>query len=167
MPKVKLTANRVCHVPESPRRFISESAGHVVDVSNKEATNLIAAGQAVLVEGETIEIDDDEEGDLDPDASDLVLLELDPAVVAVLEAADETGNVPAFGSLSELVIWVQTEGNLLSNKKGIGKATETKVLDAIDAWVEAQTPTESDEPGQTELVEGETIEADDEDEPAQ
>lgn len=163
MPKVKLTANRVCHVPESPRRFISESAGHVVDVSNKEATNLIAAGQAELVEGETIEAD---EGDPDPEASDLVLLELDPAIVAVLEAADETGNVPAFGSLSELVIWVQTEGNLLSNKKGIGKATETKVLDAIDAWVEAQTPTESDDPGQTELVEGETNEAGDEDEPA-
>ena len=148
MPKVKLTANRVCHVPESPRRFISESAGHVVDVSNKEATNMIEAGQAVLVEGETIEADG--EVDPDPEASDLVLLELDPAIVAVLEAADETSDVPAFGSLSELVIWVQTEGNLLSNKKGVGKATETKVLDAIDAWVEAQTPTESDEPGQDE-----------------
>ena len=163
--KVKLTANRICYVPDSPRRFISESAGQVVDVSDKEASNLIEAGQAVLVEGETIEADD--EGDLDPEASDLVLLELDPAIVAVLEAADETGNVPAFGSLSELVIWVQTEGNLLSNKKGVGKVTETKVLDAIDAWVEAQTPTESDDPGQAELVEGETNEAGDEDEPAE
>ena len=162
--KVKLTANRICYVPDSPRRFISESAGQVVDVSDKEASNLIEAGQAVLVEGETIEADD--EVDPGPEASDLVLLELDPEIVALLEATDESSDVPAFGSLSELVIWVQTEGNLLRDKKGIGKVTESKVLDTIDAWVEAQTPTESGEPGQAELVEGET-EADDEDEPAE
>ena len=58
--KVKLTANRICYVPDSPRRFVSESAGQIVDVSDKEASNLIAAGQAELVEGETVEAESDE-----------------------------------------------------------------------------------------------------------
>lgn len=153
MPKVKLSVNRVCYVPKDRRRFVSESAGQVVECSDKEAFTLVDREQATLVEGETIDMSkvdagsepSDPDDDLDPESgSDLVLLELTADQIALLESEDGNGKVPAFGSLSELIIWVQDEGNSLSSKKGIGKKTETTVLAAIDDWVEAQTPNETE-----------------------
>ena len=141
MPKVKLNTSRVTTVNDQ-RRFVSQPAGTIVDCSDKEAQCLVDSLQGCLVKGE--KIDQSKIGDSDTKAgqgglppTDLGLLELKEAQQDLLEQF--------FSSVSQLIIWVQDPENKLSDKKGIGKSTETTILAAIDAWVEAMTPaTEAD-----------------------
>ena len=149
MPKVKLNTSRVTTVNDQ-RRFVSQPAGTIVDCSDKEAQCLVDSLQGCLVKGEKIDQSKIEtKTEVDPGskleaATDLGLLELKEAHQDLLELAGDD-NVPGFASVSQLVTWVQDPENKLSDKKGIGKSTETTILAAIDAWVEAMTPaTEAD-----------------------
>lgn len=130
MPKVKLTVCRVRYVPEDPRVFVDDKVGDVVEVTAKEGWAMVDANQATWV-GESPERPEGTEPELDPEsASDLFSLALDNKVIGVLMAEDASGAVPAFDNVAALRAFVDQGGDLVE-KKGIGKSTAVKILQAI------------------------------------
>lgn len=67
---------------------------------------------------------------------EIVNLDLDQKVIALLVADDESGNdVPAFGSIYELNDWM--DSNDLASKSKIGKKTKALIEISVRNWVKA------------------------------
>ena len=148
MPKVKLISSRVVYLPDDPRRFVSQPAGTVIECDDKEAASLLHCGQAEPVaaaEKKAAEAKAAAEAKKKAaektaeEQSDLEQLGLSSDQLGTLTSEDLDSDVPAFERISGLILWTETEGNSLSDKKGIGPATENAILEAIAQWIEAQS----------------------------
>jgi hypothetical protein len=143
MPKVKLLQSRV-RWDSKLKRYVSDKAGDVVDVSMSAAATLVSRFQAELIpvvpfggDAETKQVEtatsgteSDDSGSTAETFSDLAELQISDQQLDLLLVDDANENVPAFDTIDQLRKWL-LDGGKLSDKKGIGNATEAAIVAAL------------------------------------